>query len=366
MESDTHERLDRDQLQQIVDLLPVGIAVVDASGRTTLRNRATYEIFSEERSDSLTGAMRVYEMYHPDGARYALADVPLSRSLRGEVVRGEEMVIRGSPRGRDLVLLVNSAPLHGPDGEIVAAMSVFQDITALKTRERDQLEFFAIANHEIRTPAAAIKGLLQLARRSIGRRDERIPSLLERAEIDVDRLVKLTDDLLDVSRMLVGRHEGERRRLDLRRPIEAAIERVAPTSQRHEIRPVLPDVELWVFAEEGRLTAVLENLLTNAIKYSAGGEIVVEAEVASLARPEARVRVRDGGIGIPAADAEKIFEPFYRSSRGREQSGAGLGLYLSKQIVDEHGGRLWLEESSESGSVFAFALPLERRAVARV
>lgn len=365
MESDSAGRLERDQLQQIVDLLPVGIAVVDASGRTTLRNRATYEIFSEQRSDSLTGAMRVYEMYRPDGSRYGLADVPLSRSLRGDVVRGEEMLIRGTPRGHEIVLLVSSAPLRGADGAVVAAMSVFQDITALKSRERDQLEFFAIANHEIRTPAAAIKGLLQLARRSIGRRDERIPSLLERAEADVDRLVKLIDDLLDVSRMLVGRHESERRRLDLRAVVDSAIERVGHTSDRHQIRRIVPDHEVWVLADEPRLAAVVENLLANALKYSPGGEVLLALDVGGALRPEATLRIRDQGIGVPAADAAKIFEPFYRSSRGREQSGAGLGLYLSRQIADEHNGRLWLEESSEEGSVFALALPVERRAVAR-
>jgi PAS domain S-box-containing protein len=227
-------------------------------------------------------------------------------------------------------------------------------------RARD--EFLSIAAHELLTPVTSLKGHAQLLQRSQGRGDlspERLASGLQRVTTSADRLTILTRDLLDVARLRTGRIPLRLQPVDL----TALATRLAEEHQtrlgaRWALRVVgdgtLPTIE----ADPDRLAQVLDNLLGNAAKYAPEGGAI---EVA--VRPDGegvRLEVRDEGIGLPPGAEETIFQPFGRAANVERHAieGMGLGLYISRQIAERHGGRLWAASPGEGqGSTFSLWLP---------
>ncbi|HEX5501786.1 MAG TPA: ATP-binding protein [Thermomicrobiales bacterium] len=227
-------------------------------------------------------------------------------------------------------------------------------------RARD--EFLSIAAHELRTPVAAIKGTAQLAlrRRERGALDQaRAEQALRVVDRAVVRLAALIDDLLDVSRLRGGQLALRTARLDLAALVREAVdEYAAQLDAAHRLAVDLPAAPVPVAADAGRLEQVLDNLLGNAVKYSPGG-----GEIAVALAPDAggaTVAVRDSGIGLPAGAAERIFEPFGRAANAAASHlpGMGLGLHISRRIVELHGGRLWAESAGEGrGTTLRLWLP---------
>jgi signal transduction histidine kinase len=326
---------ERDELQHILNELPEGVVVMRRDGPVT-RNRVADQLL---------------------GTRYDVRDFPITRALEGEDVRGEEMVIHNPARGEDLNILVSAAPVRR-DGEIVAAVSVFQDITQLRAFERQRTEFFSMASHEIRTPVTAILLQLDLALRQISRGDSsNTEEMLRKAKQRTKALTALINDLLDVSRLDVGKFPLELEDLDLAAVVRQTVDDY-PTDENHPIRVMWSGESLPVRGDGRRVVEVLENLLSNAVKYSPnGGAVTVEI---GRDKDEAVIRIRDEGLGVPEAERGQIFERFFRTSVAKPYGGVGLGLYISREIVTKMGGDILLESSAAGGSVFRLSLPLQR------
>jgi signal transduction histidine kinase len=284
-------------------------------------------------------------------------EFPINRALGGEDVHGEEMVIHNPVRGEDLNILVSAAPVRR-DGEIVAAVSVFQDISTLRAFERQRTEFFSMASHEIRTPVTAILLQLDLALRQISRgNSSNTEEMLRKARARTKALTALINDLLDVSRLDVGKFALELEDIDLASVVHKTIEEY-PSDDDHPIRVISSGGSLPVKGDARRIVEVLENLLSNAVKYSPqGGTVAVEV---GREKDDAVVRIRDEGLGVPEAERDQIFERFFRTSVAKPYGGVGLGLYISREIVTRMGGTIELESSGSAGSVFRIALPLQR------
>jgi PAS domain S-box-containing protein len=251
--------------------------------------------------------------------------------------------------------------------EIARRASLALDNARLYRQTRDAVhardEFLSIASHELRTPVTAISGVAQLALRSYRRGtldDARLARVLEQLVRGSQRLATLTEDLLDVSRLQSGRFELRLELLDVPSFVIDLVERYrANLGERHTL-VLKPDNEsLVVRADSARLEQVLANLLGNAIKYSPeGGSIVV-----AVSRDGAGVRVgvRDAGIGLPPGTEETIFQAFGRAPNAahRQIQGLGLGLFICRQIMDRHGGRIWAESPGEDqGTTLQIWLPL--------
>ncbi|MDP9274695.1 MAG: ATP-binding protein [Chloroflexota bacterium] len=326
---------ERDELQHILNELPEGVVVMRRDGAVT-RNRVADELL---------------------GTRYEIRDFPIVRALEGEDVRGEEMVIHNPARGEDLNVLISAAPVRR-DGEIVAAVSVFQDITQLRAFERQRTEFFSMASHEIRTPVTAILLQLDLALRQISRGDRsNTEEMLRKARQRTKALTALINDLLDVSRLDVGKFALELEDIDLAAVVRQSVDEY-PTDETHPIRVIWSGGPLPVRGDSRRVVEVLENLLSNAVKYSPeGGAITVEI---GPEKDQAVIRIRDEGLGIPEAERGQLFERFFRTSVAKPYGGVGLGLYISREIVTRMGGDIRLESSGDRGSVFRVTLPLQR------
>jgi len=252
---------------------------------------------------------------------------------------------------------VSAAPVRR-DGEIVAAVSVFQDITHLRAFERQRTEFFSMASHEIRTPVTAILLQLDLALRQISRGDSsNTEEMLRKARQRTKGLTALINDLLDVSRLDVGKFALELTDLDLAAVVRRTVEDY-PSDEDHPIRLISSGGSLPVSGDGRRIVEVMENLLSNAVKYSPeGGAVTVEI---GRAKDQAVVRVRDEGLGVPEAERGQIFERFFRTSVAKPYGGVGLGLYITREIVTKMGGEVILETSGAQGSVFRVTLPLQR------
>ncbi len=347
---------ERDRLAQIVDVLPVGIVLMDVNGTVTLENRATRELFKRDVAPApgLTGPLRG-TLARPDGTAYDLRDVPIARSLRGEEVRGE-LVCYTRADGTAFDLLTNSAPIRDPGGAVVGAIAAYEDVTALSDAERERTAFFAMASHELKTPVTAVRGQIQLALRFMERGSvEMVGGALQRADAQTTRMAALIDDLLDAARLDVGRFDVVFAPTDLTDVAAASIARLRPIAGDRVIRVDLPDEVVLVNADARRLAQVIDNVIVNALRHGGAGDVVVSVGTEA---GRALVRVRDHGAGVAAEDRSRIFERFYRSDSARGTPGTGLGLYVSREIARLHGGDLSLESTGPTGSVFRVSLPL--------
>jgi signal transduction histidine kinase len=245
----------------------------------------------------------------------------------------------------------------------------------LELEEVDRLktQFLSMASHELRTPLTAVSGFIQVARRRITRaagyesasewKEEagRTADTLEQAQRQSRRLGRLVDELLDVSRLQLGRVELHQRELDLVASLRQVVERIRLMHTSHTFEFDPPEAGAPVLADEDRMDQVFENLLGNAVKYSpTGGTVVVRVAIDG---GEVHVSITDQGIGIAPDELTNVFNLFYRSPdpKAGHVGGLGLGLYISREIVTRHGGRLWAE-SGGNGSTFHVVLPLANAA----
>jgi signal transduction histidine kinase len=316
-------------------------------------------------------------LFGMDGHALAPEQWATLRALRnGEKAVQHQEIIR-HPDGTTLPVLANAVPLDashlvalsaegtkGPaEGTDAAALVVYQDITTLKEAERLKDEFIAIAAHELRTPLAVLKGYAQtLLFQHQQRRGPQLEEWQQEALQNIDkatlRLTELTEELLDVTRLQAGRLELHLEPMDLVALSRRLVRRLQMTTELHRLSLRMSPDYLVVSCDPGRMEQVLSNLLGNAIKYSPEGGSIEVALWEERERGEAILSVRDAGIGIPAQEQARIFGRFARAKNARQISGTGLGLYLCRALVEQHGGRIWFESVEGKGSTFFIALPL--------
>jgi PAS domain S-box-containing protein len=289
---------------------------------------------------------------------------------RGETIR--DRLIRLRPRnaqGAEAArpFLVTASPIRDSDGRVASVVAIAKDFTARKRAEQaveDALhardEFLSVASHELKTPLTTLKLQVQLRLRRItlGDREARSEAstrqILELVDRQIDRITRLVDDMLDVGRAMHGRLRLVAEQTDLTALARGVIERHSEELRgagsvcRLDAPPLVQGS--W---DPGRIEQVLSNLLVNAIKYGKGRPI----ELVLTEGPErVRLEVRDQGQGIEAGDLARIFGRFERAA-GRAISGLGLGLFISRRIVEQHGGTIRAESTPGVGSTFVVELP---------
>lgn len=260
--------------------------------------------------------------------------------------------------GHEFPVELTLGRVQDSDRYLVAIIRDTSDRAAVRTArelERQRTQFFAMASHEIKTPITALSGNLQLAQRHLRRGDnERAAASLNGAMRHLQQMVRLVDDLLEVSRLDAAKFVIHPSRVDLTALVAESVQRFVSPDGAGAVTIHRPDEPVWVDADTGRLGQVVDNLVSNARKYSSGGPVEVRI---SAEADDAVLRVIDHGIGIPADERPSLFEPFFRTSNTALFPGTGLGLHISRRIVELHGGRLDLESSSPAGSTFAVRLP---------
>ena len=260
------------------------------------------------------------------------------------------------------------APVREGGGSLLGHIVLYRDVTHEVEVERAKSEFVSVASHELRTPMTSVKTSLSLLLAgAAGPRDASARELLEIAVRNADRMIRLINDLLDLSRLEAGRMEFQLEPVPLADGVAAGLETVAAFAQEQGVTvatepPAEPQVVLGV---RDRLVQVIVNLVSNAIKFSPrGGRVTVRWWSEN---GFAVTEVADQGPGIPADQLQAVFEPFRQldSSTTREHGGAGLGLAISQGLVDALGGKLWAESVLGAGSRFFVRLPLAPEQPAR-
>lgn len=287
----------------------------------------------------------------------------LGKQLRERVQELEAANTTIQQLNRDLQRRVDEAT-----AELRAQYERLQELDRLKT------QFMSVASHELKTPVTAMSGFLQVALRRIKKRldaghpdpkdwaveQNAITEQLVIVQRQTTKLARLIDELLDVSRIQSGRIEFRYDEMDLQHLAVEVAERMQTTTTAHTIR-VEGSGPVGLAADRDHIEQVLNNLIANAMKYSPdGGDIFVRVAEED---GNAALSVQDSGIGIPAEELEAVFGLFYRSPdrRARDVGGMGLGLYISKEIVDRHGGRIWARSELGQGTAFEVRLPRKAR-----
>jgi signal transduction histidine kinase len=310
---------------------------------------------------------------------------PFARILRGETLHGADAmnVTLHTLDGRDIQVRISGAPLRDANGALVGGIAVTRDVTEQLSRERElsaenqrMHEFLAIAAHDLRTPLTANKGYIQLAVKRLQKLltltaavapalEEHIMALrvnLHEAEQSAQRLAQLTDRVLEVEAIQANKFEILPEAVDLAAIIRTKVHEQRLVTPARAIRyRVLPIGTVPAIADGERIGQVVLNYLTNAVKYSPDNSVI--EIMLNTHDGNAHVSVRDTGSGIPGTEQERIWKGFERLAdrrRSEPMAGLGLGLYISRAIVEAHGGQVGVESEVGHGSTFWFDLPLIR------
>ena len=364
-------RTQREWLEAVLDLMPTGLVLLEP-GNAAIR-------FANRAADALAGGVfprgdpverqRVFTLMDAAGRALTADELPGVRAGRGEAISEAQFDARladGSVRS----LLFHAALLPAMHGHAATVVMPLLDVTQLKQVEaqlqqavaaRD--DFLSIASHELRTPLTSLQLELQTLQRRLARSPplppDQLAHRLDNSVRQVGRLGALVSSLLDISRLTAGRIDLELAQVDLAEVAREVTARLRDDAARAgsalEFLAAEPAVGLW---DRLRLEQIAVNLISNAIKYGGGRPIEVSVEHDGA---QARLQVRDRGIGIAPEDQARIFDRFERAVSGRHYGGFGLGLWIVRQMVHALQGGIWVASRLSEGSTFTVELPRQRK-----
>ena len=345
-------RQSEEQLRLITDALPVFISYIDAQQRYRFNNQAYEAWFGKSRSE-------IYQLH----VQELLGEVVYQR-IRGNI----ELALSGhrvnyedewlDKDGNTHYLSTTHIPDIGKQGEVKGFFTIIVDISDRKAVERMKDEFVSVASHELRTPLTSIRGSLGLlATGKLGTLSPKGQRMLEIAVNNTDRLSRLVNDILDLQRMESGKIIMVKQNCNATDLIVQAAEAMQAMADKERITLAIYPVSIPLWADPDHILQTLINLLSNAIKFSPPGSTILLT--AEKQNQEILFKVKDQGRGIPANKLQSIFERFQQvdASDSRKKGGTGLGLAICRNIVEQHGGRLWVESVIDVGSTFYFTLP---------
>ena len=335
-----------------IDSLYDPVIVTDGEGRVTKLNPAAEEIFGSENENT---GMHVGEVARDVRIAGAVAEALASqRPVAGE---GTSSVLPLAVAGSERAFRLRTTPMRDNDHQLLGAVTLLEDITHLREIDRLKSEFIATASHELRTPLTSVQmGVHLLLERAVGELTDKQVEVLSACREDCERLDKLMRDLLDLSRIEAGESRPTLEPLRTKDLINGATEelRSQVESKGLDFKVETPTDLPSVRVDRSQVERVLANLVVNAIRYTRHGEIKVSAEQRGNS---VAVSVSDTGSGIPQEYLPHIFDKFVQVP-GATTGGAGLGLAISRLIVEAHGGQISVQSDPSTGSTFTFTLPI--------
>lgn len=354
---------ERNKLSVTLSGISEGVFVVDKAGIISFFNEASEQIFEEKAADVIgkkaNDILKISDQEGPVKVEYFFPQEKLSKDM---VTFSRNGVRIETPSGK--INYANLIAANIVEGESInlGAIVTLHDVSKEKELEEMKLDFVSMAAHELRTPLTSIRGYLSVLQEEIGKKlsaDQY--SFLEKAFISSTQLAALVENLLSVSRIERGSLQIQSQVSDWEAILKEAYNNFLPQAKERQValtyvepKPKLP----LVMVDKFRISEVVSNLIGNALNYTpSGGSVEVSTEVKD---GQVITKVKDTGPGIPANAIPKLFTKFFRVSGVLEQGskGTGLGLYISKAIVDMHKGRIWVESEMGKGSTFSFSVPV--------
>jgi PAS domain S-box-containing protein len=290
----------------------------------------------------------------PDGQPYPLERHPALRALEGETVLSEVMVYHPEGSERPFWTAVSAAPMRAADGTILGAVSTMTDITPLHDLQQEHEIYVHTISHDLRTPLSVVLGHAELLEMTC--EDENAHVHVDAILKGAERMEAMIENLVEAARLEGGDIGLVKEPVQIADFLPALLQQTSAALETSRIAVEIPSDLPPVSADPDRLERILINLLTNALKYSPSDSVVTIVPFAK--GDQVHVAVRDRGQGIDPRDLPHIFERFHRPKSGRKTGGVGLGLYITRSLVEAHGGRIGVESVPGEGSTFTFSLPV--------
>ncbi len=346
-------------VEAIFEATQDGIAIYDSEGGILRLNAACEEMLGfspEEQRLDIDQRWALLRVTKTDGTPLSPEEIPSKKALAGEKTRA--ILHFHPPRRPARWLSVSAAPIRSADVGPASAVTILSDITDFHALQQEHEIFMQMISHDLRTPITVIQGHAEMLDGRIREKDETTVLNLEAILTAARQMNGMMDDLLRIVQEQAGEIPLERERLNLLEYLPKLARRIAVSGLGDRLRIVLSPELPEVWADSEALERIISNLLTNALKYSPqDAEVTLRAENVA---GEIRISVTDTGKGIDPRDIPHLFERFYRGRDTGTKKGVGLGLYITRKLVEAHGGRVWVESEIGKGSVFTFTLSLER------
>lgn len=340
----------RAELEAVLSSMIDGLLVVDSWGLVVSFNEAFKAL-------SGLSAAELYTLYWDDlvdtNERYA----PMFEAFNGALREGERFNARcpatmTSSNGKQVPVSISFTTIVEPSGKITGGVLSVRDMTIETQIDRMKDEFVSTVSHELRTPITSISGFVEMMMARDIPRSDQLP-LLEVIHSEAGRLGRLINDMLDLSKIQSNRMSLELKKFRLESLLRSVMRPFEVRHATHRFELSVTPPRGMILADYDRMTQVMVNLVSNAVKYSEGGTIRLSAK---KERDRWVLEVSDEGIGIPEESLPHVFDRFYRVNEN-QTSGSGLGLFITKEIVERHGGRIEVRSESGMGSTFTVVLP---------
>lgn len=344
----------------VIQAIGDAVLLIDPEWNFLLMNPTAENLFgfTLEAFQQMTPVERMTTIcaYQPDGQPYALEDMPGICALRGDAVQGELSLLQRCD-GAKVWMIVNAMPVYTDNGTMIGTVLSATDVTTLHAIQEQMKLFIHMVSHDLRAPLTIIKGYADILQELIGESgNAMLQQSTDAIKGGVRRMDTMIDDLVEVARLEGGQQELELNPVALPGYLSNFLTGNARAIDISRISLDIPSDLPPVLADGIRLERILMNLLTNAEKYSAPATpIIIQAR---QVEEEIVVSVIDQGRGIHPDDLPHLFNRFYRARGERHPDSIGLGLHITKLLIEAHGGCLWVESELDKGSTFSFTLPV--------
>lgn len=335
------------KLSSVLSNMSDGVIATDNAGAVTLMNDAAGRLIGHNPDD-----MKGKDLIDVLQLEEKVVDMT-------ELHDSGSMIIDFSSEGQFFLVRANFSTIVDEEGDISGFISVISDVTEQEKAEQERREFVSNVSHELRTPLTTMKSYLEALSDGAWEDKEIAPRFLHVTQTETDRMIRMVNDLLQLSKMDAEEYPLQKERADFINYFHQVIDRFEMNLPEHiSLKRRLPSGRYHVWMDKDKMTQVLDNIISNAIKYSPeGGEINLKVEAK---RHYLLISVQDEGMGISYDKVEKVFERFYRAdkARTRKLGGTGLGLAISKELVEAHHGKIWATSKEGKGTTILFTLPL--------
>lgn len=345
---------ERQKTSTVISSLTDGLLVFDASNKLILVNPQAEIFLKIKGEDMMNKSFSELSSFSPSLKH--LVEILGPKTIRK--ISRQELSFNS-----DLILEASSIPLAVKEGE-TGNLVILHDVTREKLVERMKTEFVSIAAHQLRTPLSAIKWTLRmLLDKELGEITPEQEDFLARTYQSNERMISLINDLLNVTRIEEGRYVYKTTLTSLESIVQSVIDSLKETIEKKGVKFAFrkPDKRLpQVLVDVEKIRLAVQNMLDNAISYTPkGGEVIISL---GYGKEEIECSIKDTGLGIPEDQKKRVFSRFFRAANVMrlDTEGTGLGLFITKNIIEAHGGRIWFESEEGKGSTFYFTLPVKK------
>lgn len=343
---------ERRRLDGVLTHMSDGVLATDRRGNVTIINETAADLLSTN-ADEVTGKSIL-----------DVLNIRKSYTIRELLDNQDEVIIDLSTQQQELILHAYFSLIQRESGFISGLVCVLHDITEQQKVESERKQFVSNVSHELRTPLTSVKSYVEALTDGAWQDPEVAPGFLHVVQDETDRMIRMINDLLSLSRMDSGTSKLDLEYVNLNELFNYILNRFdmilkneEEPSKKYSIDRVFTKKDLWVEIDTDKFTQVVDNLMNNAVKYSPDGGVIT----ARLLETHNHVilSISDQGLGIPRADIPHVFDRFFRvdKARSRKQGGTGLGLAISKEVINFLGGQIWVDSVEGRGSTFYISLP---------